>query len=229
LTALIRTHPFGRNKDRHGRVLYLSDTQKSASVWSDMSGRGNHGIVYGAGTPPAATPGALGYDFDGVDDYVDAGNAASLNIEGAAPFSVSFWIKHTGDGVSPYPRPLYKQRYVSPTDRGGWIVYLTNAGSLGFQTNNNTNVSSSTTISKNIWYHVIATYDGTNQRLYVDAVLKDTDASTGTGTHAVANLTFGSQGGYFNGSINEVRIFNRALSATESKRLYNRTRILFGV
>ena len=81
---------------------------------------------------------------------------------------------------------------------------------------------STTQVGNGTWRHICGTNDGTTSRLYIDGVL---DASA---TESVSSLqptvTFGHwQGGtrYLNGLIDDVRIYNRALSPDEIKRLYN--------
>jgi hypothetical protein len=73
-----------------------------------------------------------------------------------------------------------------------------------------------TSADLNVWKHVAMTYDGTTVRLYVDGVL----ASSATGTHGTNNnpLVFGQWSlgtEYWNGLIDEVRVYTRALTATE--------------
>lgn len=64
-------------------------------------------------------------------------------------------------------------------------------------------------------------YDGTTQYLYVDGVLKVSQAKTNVNTNT-ANITIGATNcAYFAGSIDDVRIYNRALSVSEVQVLYN--------
>ena len=231
MTALIRYRPHGagildRNK-RDGAVLVLGDTMKSASVWSDMSGRGNHGLVYGAGTPPAATPGALGYLFDGVDDYVNAGNAASLNITNA--ITISAWVFKKNNSITGHV--LGKR-----TATTGYFLYDASETTMIFTVKIGGVSKSATTNSQtflNNWNHVVGVYNGSNVIIYVNGIKQTLMSSiTGNIDSNTNSLFVGSYDGtvqFFDGSIDEVRIFNRALNATEIKRLYERTRILFGV
>ena len=233
MTALIRFKPHGggildRNK-RDGAVLVLGDTMKSASVWSDMSGRGNHGLVYGAGTPPAATPGALGYLFDGVDDYVDCGNNASLDITNA--ITISAWVKTS----------MASATYGANLVRKGGAAYFLSLGDgvasspkvTGYLYINGDwrSLKGTTAVNDGNWHNALFTYDGSYLRVYRDGVIDATPLLYvgSINTDALA-LELGYYGlGFFNGSIDEVRIYNRALSAAEIKRYFERTRILFGV
>jgi Concanavalin A-like lectin/glucanases superfamily len=75
------------------------------------------------------------------------------------------------------------------------------------------------------WHFMVGTYDGTNQRIYLDGVLGETQASgPPTDNTVIANIgTLGSgEPGYnFNGSLDDLRVYNRALSASEVKQLYS--------
>ena len=75
-----------------------------------------------------------------------------------------------------------------------------------------------TAIALNTWTHLATTYDGANQRLYINGVLVATKAQTGAIAAANQPLRIGGNnvsGEFFQGLIDEVRIYNRALSAAE--------------
>ena len=65
------------------------------------------------------------------------------------------------------------------------------------------------------WTHIAGTYDGANLRLYVNGVLVKTQARTGTIFSSPNPLYIGGKGSQFSGLIDEVRVYNRALSAAE--------------
>jgi len=230
--TLIRSRPHGKGilgRNKTGPVLYLGDTQKSASVWSDMSGRGNHGIVYGAGTPPPATPQALGYLFDGVDDYVDAGNGASLR-DTLLGITVEAWIYPTNYTGHTSNQWVIVSKFTYPTL--GWWFHLRNGGDVNFNTLDGAvhYTVTSVTIPLNQWSHVVGWSNGITNKIYINGIER-ASAASGTLTASNANLRIAATTTdyIFQGTIDEVRIFNRALSATEIKRLYDRTKILFGV
>ncbi len=78
------------------------------------------------------------------------------------------------------------------------------------------------TVPLNTWSFVVATWDGSYAKLYVNGQLKSTNATTGSGNISTAtNIGAENTSRQFNGSIDDVRIYNRALSATEIQDLYN--------
>jgi|GEM_PF-2512163 len=81
----------------------------------------------------------------------------------------------------------------------------------------------STTITK-AWHHIALTYNGSEQRLYVDGILRDNKSLSGSINTTANNLTIGKN---VNGTIDEVRIYNRALSESEILQHYLSTAPLY--
>jgi hypothetical protein len=87
--------------------------------------------------------------------------------------------------------------------------------------------SSAAAVPNNTWTHVVFTYDGSNMKLYINGVLNNSVAqTTDPGTPASFNTYIGSMGAAsgvtytFNGKLDDMRLYNRALSAAEIKQLY---------
>ena len=173
----------------------------------------NNGTIYGATWTSGKYNPAL--SFDGVDDYVSMGNPVSLQITGSQ-ITLEAWIK---------PNAFSGQQGIV----GKWI-FAPNAGysmtsvdngvvHFNLNTNINNNVVSGTgVLTANVWNHVVGSYDGSNAVIYVNGVAVKTQAVTGNIQNSVATVFVGYYEGtnkYFNGLIDEVRIYNRALSAAE--------------
>jgi hypothetical protein len=105
----------------------------------------------------------------------------------------------------------------------------------GLSTTDLTLSSATTYAINNKWNHIVATFDGTNKRIYVNGVLRATSANlTGTVTQNSTGPAFvgayGNFGGYFfNGRIAQTRVYNRALSSDEIKQNFNAQRGRFGI
>jgi len=89
-------------------------------------------------------------------------------------------------------------------------------------------------VVNNQWNNVVATFDGTNKRIYVNGVLGATSANlTGTVTQNATGIALigrhGSAGYPFNGRIAQTQIYNRALTASEIQQNFNATRSRFGI
>ncbi|MFM1767981.1 MAG: hypothetical protein RJA22_510 [Verrucomicrobiota bacterium] len=178
-----------------------------------------------------------GLQFDGVNDYVTFGQATNL---GTATFTLEAWVRRTGDGavgtsggggVTAVPL-ITKGRSESDGNtrdcnyffglRGTNFVLAADFES--FLTNNNNNpVFGRTSLATGIWYHVAATYDGTNWALYLNGALETNVVSGQTPRYdtiqhaalATALNSTGSPNGYFAGVMDEVRIWNYARTADQ--------------
>jgi len=186
----------------YGTVLNLDFEEGIGATAFDKSPYGNDGTITGATWVAGKFGKAL--SFDGVNDIV----TTTMTGMSGNLVTVSFWMNWTG-GAENYEHPLTLGTYDLSfyVDNTGYFAI---AGDIGetFQT-----------ISQNTQYFVVATYDGTNLRLYLNGVLKVTVA--GTLSFANYNVDIGARGGGFNnwfgGIIDEVRVYNRALSADEVK------------
>lgn len=93
----------------------------------------------------------------------------------------------------------------------------------------NPSITSSGSINNNIWHHLVGTYDGSTVKLYIDGTSAGSTAEAGTGViyYQPGGIAIGRDGDnpgkYFSGLIQDVRIYNRALSDSEINTLYKLT------
>ncbi|WP_210520919.1 endo-beta-N-acetylglucosaminidase [Hymenobacter terricola] len=173
------------------------------------------GYVTVVTAPPLGSNTAL--LFDGLGKYVDAG---TINLGGTA-LSLECWVKaNTFKTSSPFISSI-----IGMEDAGNVAeIRLGDAGITGdrLQFAMNTGaltrkVTSVSTLTAGVWYHVAATYDGLAMKLYLNGVL---EASANTSATATANGAFSFGRNYassrcLDGSIDEIRAWTRALTATE--------------
>jgi hypothetical protein len=88
------------------------------------------------------------------------------------------------------------------------------------------NIESDRNIIDNNWHHILGTYDGSVMKLYVDGVLSKTEDKWFPGDIAYGNYDL-YIGDSFNGQIDDVRIYNYALTPTQVKTLYNNGAVAF--
>lgn len=184
------------------------------SSGNSNNGTPNGGVIFSDGVSGQAT------SFDGVDDYVDAGNAASLDITVG---SYEAWFK-AGSFPAPNSNSMIVGKYGVSMGFYLWLE-TTNGGITRIQASPSGSpgqIAIATTIpSLNVWYHVVGTFDGTNAKIYVNGVLENSVAATAATNND--NLNIGRENDntrYFNGLIDEVKIYNRALSSTEIAQEY---------
>jgi hypothetical protein len=197
----------------------------SGTTAYDRSGAGNNGTLTGG---PTVTTGKVGQalSFDGSDDYVTIPNATSLNS--TAQVTVSAWIKRSGIGTRQFfvskgnATTVASTQYWLELTAGNVLVFELASGSTEHKL-----TSSFVLTDTQGWHHVVGTYDGTTQKIFLDGV-QDTTTSTWSGAlNSVNNdLVIGNRSaGYdipFNGKVDEVRVYNTALTAAEIQSLYKR-------
>lgn len=205
------------------RTFDGKDVVNGAAIDSSISG--NNGNMFGIATSTFYSAGKIGqgFNFDGVNDYVNMGDVLDAS---SASMSVSAWIKL--NKLNANQKIVYKNHSVSPWE--SWELYIDTANEASFQmANTSASYFSAGTdpLSAGVWYHLVGVKNGNDLSIYLNGVNGSSWTGTVSGTVQNGNggLLFGvdAVGGssLFNGIIDDVRIYNRALSAAEIKLLYN--------
>jgi len=177
----------------------------------------NDGTVNGATLSSGYINGS--YDFDGSDDYIDLNS--DLGMNGKNKISVSFWI-YPNDLTNNYGG-LFTEDQDDATDFS--IRSPTGTNDVTALINGISVTSTDDCLSDNTWSHIVTTYDSAKFYLYVDNDLKDS-ADLTSSLDITGNLVIGQDRGlsrYFDGKIDEVGIYDYALSSTQIEALYNQT------
>jgi hypothetical protein len=204
-----------------GLVAYYSFDEGSGTTAYDASDNSNDGtLTNGVKYTEGKKNGAL--EFDGSNDYVNCGSDSSLNIADAITMSV--WVKPAVDmeASGGWFIVYKKDERATSSGYGIWIV----DGQLGVWINNATRQYNAS-LSVDTWIYITGTYEDGSLKIYENGELKSThtDVTGSISTNAI-DLIIGKEGpsyaNYFDGAIDEVRIYNRALSAEEVRYHYNR-------
>ncbi len=209
-----------REKARIAKALDFSSTVRhtlgayAVGIWRfeeigdtalDSSGYGNHGTIYGATSEDGIFGKAL--RFDGVDDYVEVSDSASLNITDA--ITIEAWIKVISQD----------QNWESFIYKGGDRIETGMSGAKGIWANG---LYVQNVWEYGQWFHLA--YVSTTvpeTKLYINGAQK---GNTWAGTNlplAIGILKIGvCESETFNGTIDEVYIYNQALSSTEIRKHY---------
>jgi glucose/arabinose dehydrogenase len=192
-------------------AAYSFDEGAGTTV-TDASGNNNTGTLVGATwTGSGKINGAL--SFNGTSSRVDVPNASSLQLTTA--MTLEAWVNPTTI-TSKWRDVIYKGR-----DNFYLAASSTNAGKPvgeGLIGGVNTKAIGTAPLATNTWTHLATTYDGAALRLYVNGTLVRTTAVTGTIATSTNPLQIGGDsifGQYFAGTIDEVRIYNAALTQTQ--------------
>ncbi|HVV39015.1 MAG TPA: LamG domain-containing protein, partial [Candidatus Paceibacterota bacterium] len=190
----------------------------------DSSGQGNNGYIGGGvATSSMKVTGKLGQalTFNGNTSYVNVSDASSLD---GGTGTVSFWYKiPTASGGNGY---FLAGKADSSSSLNGYTVFSYN-GLVGVQIKNNSTtlgLSDATIRVGGLWHHVVLTYvSGGSSSLYVDgAVVESGTAPAFTMTNQPLRLgkSVDTYWQALAGSLDDVRVYNRVLSATEVRQLY---------
>ncbi|HVV14834.1 MAG TPA: LamG-like jellyroll fold domain-containing protein, partial [Candidatus Paceibacterota bacterium] len=240
-TEVRQLYQLGGGKASSGAALQNGTTLASGLVgyWSfngadvtdkvyDRAGT-NNGYFYNAATSSAKVQGKLGQglQFNGTSAYVRVPDAAAIDNNA---FTVSAWIKYTGSQLGGIMSKASGGTEMLLLVGGGTCGNATASGKIRFDVSVSSSIAcadSSASYNDGKWHLVTATRDGSgtgNMVLYVDGAQVATATKTGDmttsqplaiGQHIPASTW------YFNGTMDEVRLYNRALSAAEVLQLYN--------
>jgi len=206
-------------------------TSAYAGTTLDKSGKNNTGTLTNMGRATSTTVGKIGQalKFNGKNSHVDIGDPADGSLDfGTNSFSYGLWVYATGN-YGEYDMPWYK----NGASAGG-TGYDMELGSYGWQADvsDGTNIVSATFLASGIynkWTHLFVVVNRSTGRLltYVNGSIANGAGndistmgsfSTGIGARIGAGYLMRNP---FLGKIDDVRVYNRALSAAEVRQLYN--------
>ena len=196
-----------------GLVAAYGFDEVSGTTVADASGKSNHGIISNA---VRITNGHSGnaLQFNGTNAWVTVNDSASLDL--STSMTLEAWV---------YPTSLTTggKTVILKEQSGGAVYNLyanedANVPISSFNDGSYRVISGTKQLPINQWAHLASTYDGQYQRLYVNGVEVAKQAQNSLIQQASGVLRIGGNsvwGEYFQGYIDEVRIYNRALTATE--------------
>jgi Concanavalin A-like lectin/glucanases superfamily/Secretion system C-terminal sorting domain len=222
-SLLISTNTYSQGTLSNGLMAYYPFTGNA----NDISGNNNNPVFNNAtltsdrfGTSNSA------YHFNGVNNYMKVVNNPTINF--ANQMSIALWVKPTGFYIGPCNNNMLLMKGDADYLQGNYSLRF--ADGINGCSNSNTsqeyfydgNGGSSNTpfVQLNQWYSVVSTYDGTTARIYVNCILRaSVAASVSTFTNNF-DLFFGHLNNaqypyWLNGDLDEVRIYNRALTQAE--------------
>jgi len=192
-------------------VAHWRFDETSGTTAVDASGNGHDGTFMG---DPQWVSGKLGnaLEFDGSGDYLDCG--ASPDFEIPVNITIACWIK-----VNVFDKSW---QAIMTTSDSSWRVHrssTTNNIAWGTSGLNPTDLTGTTDVSTGDWFHVGCVYDGAQKLLYINGALDASSNSTGNITTSTMPVYIGENSGatgrFWDGLIDDIRIYKRALTETE--------------
>jgi serine/threonine-protein kinase len=217
---------------RDGLVLYYSFDEAGETV-QDLSGKGNDGTVHGAKWTPNGKLGGA-YQFDGKDDYIERDYDDKSDLYPTdTPFAVVAWFKTS----APLPaEPAILGSHYAPVGDGYHLILATQrlGGRIRWQVSGGFgDVSSRLPVNDGRWHQAVGIWNDGQVRLYIDGVLEGTNRTPGPIPYAhrpafrIAHLVTAPEADssifHFNGTIDEVMVFDRVLSKEDVRALWEWT------
>jgi len=187
-----------------------ADTSGSTSVdvWGNNDGTINGATTGASGANQTYTTNEA-YDFDGIDDYINVPTDTSLHPNDV---SIACWLNPTSS--SDFEFALSNSEYE---------ILKTNTDNIRWQLGRNVYQLDSTSTFTD-WVHVVGTFNSSEAILYINGS-QDNSASSGDVTTSSSDLIIGDRNDLssqnFDGTIDDIRVYNKALSGAEVSNLYN--------
>jgi hypothetical protein len=185
----------------------------SGTTAADSSGNGNDGTLRG---DPQWVAGVVGgaLDFDGNGDYIDCGNNPIFNI--TDEITLAIWVNANDNGNSEHNCWMGKgdNTYAIKHQSGNYLEFFIYDGDW-----HSTHYTTNLTSLNGDWHHMAGTFDGSELKFYLDGELAANLVYSGTIGTTSDHVTIGENsqatGRYFDGMLDDARIYNEALSADD--------------
>jgi len=202
--------------------LDFNNEDETENIAHDRSPNHNNGTIYGATWIDGKVGRAL--DYNGIDNYVDFGDI--LDFASGDEFTLEYWAKSSVNNRIVIDKGRMASPYIGWSSSWGGIA----SGKVDFSVRdgagNTVNAISTTTVTTGGWFHIVGVRGKGRVKLYVNGALEADEADITGDLSNTLNLIFGANskrnvGTWFDGIIDEVRVYNRVLSVDEIKERYN--------
>ena len=215
----------------NGLVGYWAFDEGSGTTAGDSSGNGNNGTLVNGPTWTAGKVGSQAISFDGSNDYIAVSNSTSLQVAGSGnSFAVSLWMNGPAAQSN---TPFLIGTEASISIQRGWalmsnatnrrLTFFVHDGTTGYATGG----AAGTEFNANAWTHVVLIVDRSTSlaEIWINGTRGDADSISGAGSFEKnagvwVGVSEANTARAYTGSLDEVRIYNRALSAAETNQLY---------
>ncbi len=200
-------------------VGYWNFDEATGTTAADASGNANHGTFVGSGAthstvlpPTSCFVNTHSVQFDGSGSHVEIADNATMDPPSA--ISISFWM-NPDTVTNGYQHVVFKQGPVV-TSYGVWLAN----DHIYMEDNDNSirSLTSNATVTAGAWHYITVTYDGATQKLYIDGALDNSQSLPGitlSYMNSPVKIGAGDYNNPFAGYIDDLRIYNRALTDPE--------------
>lgn len=221
-----------------GMVLCLDGGNResypgSGATWSDVSGNNNNATLVNSPTYTTANVGTI--SLNGSTQYATI--PVSDTMKPATALTQEVWIRLNSLGLQVF----FALQYGTSSNNAYCLWYQDSLLRCAINTSGVFNSLTSIALSTGVWYHLVHSWNGTTRSLYVNTTLVASESRTGiifydsSNTLATIGIDYEGTGynagasWYTNGSVSQVKLYNRGLSLAEIRQNFNATRGRFGV
>ena len=216
-----------------GPTAYWSFDSMAGQTFYDVTGHGYNAISTGVGLNLTSGIKGQALNFSGSTyDVVVQNSSESFNVN---KFTIETWFNSNVDPATGIigASQLFDYQLLASGVRNGYALYIKSTGVADFGMASNdgsyyTDVFSQTIFKRNIWYHIVATYDSTNMKVYINGVLEGSASHPGGYVAPHANARIGCQSlingtifSFLNGKLDELKFYNYVLPADSIAAHYN--------
>ncbi|MBS3160437.1 LamG domain-containing protein [Candidatus Woesearchaeota archaeon] len=223
------------NEDNNSLVLLMPFDEDNSSTAIDSSDFKNNGVLSGATLNRTDCITGNCYSFDGTNDFINLIDKSSLDF-GASDFSIELWIKHPVSAIT-NGRIVYKGAS-SATDVG--YALLGDAQNIFALSNGSTRLlvtAGKTNFNNDLWNHIAITVKRDNNiTIYTNGIIDSSSSNplnVSNFSGSVSNTkefilgSIDGTGTFWNGSIDNVRIYNKALTSSEIQDHYEKYKLYY--
>lgn len=187
---------------------------------NDESGNGNNGSNNGATlTTDRNGVSNSAYNFNGVSNFINCGNSSVFGLLNGQTITISLWFNANNncDGFL-----ISKYSHLNPSNSNYFLGYTANQNNLTI-TGNGSNTLSYNPILPNIWNMICVVLDNSSSKIYLNGSLVNQGSMNLSNNVSSSDLFIGKVGNLndlFNGKMDDIGIWNRALTECEIQNLY---------
>lgn len=231
-SVIINAHNFGGvfSPAVNGKMPIAAWVPTRTQDATDSAGSNDGTLTNGATVGSVSGEGgSYAFVLDGINDYVNCGDNASLQNLAGGDLSISAWFRFASTTAPTVARRIASKRASSIPNRG-WIFARNTVNSIAFVVVNAGGVSSSASsvITDTLWHHALAVWDATTgtSAIYIDGASDTASATSATGAavDTAGDLKIGSSfnfsaNAYWSGDIDDVRMWASKLDGTDAADL----------
>ncbi|MEL6557223.1 MAG: LamG-like jellyroll fold domain-containing protein [Bacteroidota bacterium] len=235
------------NNDPNFFLNYRFDQDGTQDVLSSFSGFGAflsgrlfnfdyNGSTSGWVTSDAFEPAVSGnqnaLNFDGIDDYINIGNPSNLNF-GTGDFTIEAWV-NIPSSADLSEAPVIAMNGATGTGQSRYIVAVDPTGQVFFEVSDGSVDTTITTtgnaVNDDSWHHIAVVREGATGRIYIDGLLAEEETVSAGSFDDSENFIIGARNeneggiadaGFFEGTLDELRVWNSALTLEEIRTHIN--------